>query len=224
MIRTLASIVAALIGPVAFAQDAVPSVAVETPPLGLRYLNEPSARGQPDNDVSKSDAVLQAAAAPRFGTEGSEWWTFGLGVAHNLDDATDYNLRAAYSQFLIDRVEFSLELNAWYFDQDGDNAFGINPAMIVRLHFLQSERWTAYIDPGIGLLLASDNVPDMGTGFDFMPRIGLGITYALTEDQGGPRLQAGIRWHHISNARIQGDIGNPSRDSGMIYCGIMIPF
>lgn len=211
-------------------------LALASPRMGLDYLRQPPAdqaanrRDVPmalqrtEPEAATTDRIGPRAAAAPFGAEGTQWWTFGGGVAHNLDDATDYNLRVAYSTFLIDRVEFSLELNAWYFDQRGDNAYGINPSMVVRMHFLRTDRWTAYVDPGIGLLFASDEVPDQGTGFDFMPRVGLGVTYALTEDPGGPRLQAGVRWHHISNARIQGDIDNPSRDAPMVYFGVMVPY
>ncbi|MBL9032575.1 MAG: acyloxyacyl hydrolase [Phycisphaerae bacterium] len=208
-------------------------MAVALPRMGVEYLRPPPAdEAASGREVPMSLVRGEAEPAPpspeaaraAFGTEGTQWWTFGGGVAHNLNDATDYNLRVAYSMFLVDRVEFSLELNAWYFDQRGDNAFGINPAMVIRMHFVRTERWTAYVDPGIGLLFASDVVPDEGTGFEFMPRVGVGVTYGLTEDPGGPRLQAGIRWHHISNARIEGDIDNPSRDGAMVYVGVMVPY
>jgi hypothetical protein len=33
-----------------------------------------------------------------------------------------------------------------------------------------------------------------------------------------------VGWHHISNGRYTGDVNNPSRDSVMVYAGIMIPF
>jgi hypothetical protein len=50
------------------------------------------------------------------------------------------------------------------------------------------------------------------------------MTYALTEDLGGPRLQLGVRWHHISNGRSNGDSDNPSRDGLMLYTGVVFPF
>jgi hypothetical protein len=170
----------------------------------------------------ESFAGAAPAPVPTFGKANTKWWTVGPGVAYNFNKATDVNLRGAYSYFLVDDVEFSVELNGWYFDQPGDNAIGINPAMVVRWHFVDRDPWTLYLDVGIGLLLASDNVPDGGTSFDFTPRAGGGFTRRL--DDAGTRLQVGLRWHHISNGRIFGDSSNPGRDALMLYAGIQWPF
>jgi len=48
------------------------------------------------------------------------------------------------------------------------------------------------------------------------------VTRRITD--GGVRLQAGVRWAHISNARIKGDDDNPSRDSAMLYVALVFPF
>src|SRR5436309_3218979 len=68
---------------------------------------------------------------------------------------------------------------------------------------------------------AGDQRGGGGTGFDFMPRAGVGFTRRLTDDM---RLEAGLRWHHISNARIHGEARNPSRDAPMFYVGLIFPF
>jgi hypothetical protein len=75
---------------------------------------------------------------------------------------------------------------------------------------------------GIGVMGATGDVPDGGTPFDLMPRAGIGVTKQLTDD--GLRLDVGVRWHHISNARINGDDENPSRDGAMLYAGLIFPF
>ncbi|MBX3376596.1 MAG: acyloxyacyl hydrolase [Phycisphaeraceae bacterium] len=158
---------------------------------------------------------------PAFGTKGTEWWTFGGGIADDLSESTDYNLRVAWSHFVATDVEFSLEANGWYFDQKGTNTFGINPAFVFRWHFYNEGDWTIYGDVGIGFLLTTDDTPDKGTSFNFTPRIGAGVTYRVSEDV---RLQFGLRWHHISNARLEGDSENPARDGVLLYAGVMIPF
>lgn len=163
-----------------------------------------------------------ASRAAVFGDKGSHFWIIGGGIADNLSGSTDYNLRGAWSYFVIRDVEFSLEANLWYFDQPGDNTFGLNPAFLFRWHFYKPGDWTVYADVGIGLLFASDDTPTGGTQFNFMPRLGAGVTYKLDEE--GDRLQVGLRWHHISNARIEGDFNNPARDGVMLYGGVMIPF
>ncbi len=178
---------------------------------------------QPGDSASKPAEVGHAAAVRKpFGAQGTQYGTFGSGIAYNFDKATDLNLRAAWSYFVVPYVEFSTELNAWYFNQPGEDALGINPAFLFRWHFFTQERWSVYSDVGIGLLFTTDDVPDGGTCVNFTPRIGGGFTYELDED--GTRLQVGLRWHHVSNARIEGDANNPARDGLMLYAGVMIPF
>jgi lipid A 3-O-deacylase len=180
----------------------------------------------PDLDMDLNRQPESLAARPThapFGQAHSRWWTVSCGVANNLQDATDFNLCGAYSYFLVKDVEFAAELNGWYFYQSGPEALGINPAMVFRWHFYNDGKWTAYADAGIGLLLATDTVPEGGTAFDFTPRIGGGFTRELDPDT-GTRLQVGARWHHVSNARIHGASNNPSRDGLMLYAGIQFPF
>jgi lipid A 3-O-deacylase len=208
------------------------------PPAGILaclLLLAPAARAQDELRLGGTPTLSFApppAAAPvpstpeppkAFGRKGSQWWTVGAGFAHSFDDVNDLNLpRVAWSVFLADDVEFSIELNGWFFNQPGDNAIGINPSMVFRWHFINSGPWTVYGDVGVGLLAATDNVPEGGTPFDFMPRIGVGFTRQLND--AGLRLQGGVRWHHISNARITGDFHNPGRDAPFIYAGLMWPF
>jgi Lipid A 3-O-deacylase (PagL) len=183
---------------------------------------EDAAPSETGLDLSRAGA-LDTAPPARFGEMGSRWWTIGGGVAYDFHSAWDFNvLRVGFSQFLVDDVEFQVELNAWYFDQSGKDAVGINPAMLFRWHFIDTGKWTVYGDIGIGVLFASSPVPSGGTQFDLMPKIGMGVTYQITDS--GVRLQAGVRWHHVSNARIEGDERNPARDAAMIYGAVVFPF
>lgn len=159
-----------------------------------------------------------------FTRAGSTWLTIGVGVAPDFSDNTDYNAHLAWSKFLVDDVEFMLELGGWYHDQPDDDAFGFNPNLVFRWHFLKSEdlAWTVYADAGIGVLFATDDVPQGGTNFNLMPRVGAGVTRRITDE--GARLILGVRWHHISNARVHGQDENPSRDAPMFYAGVSFPF
>lgn len=223
----------AFLGAPALADDALPAPSME----GVSFkLNAPAVELslQPEPEASAPDHPAQAGAetdpdaAPRkyrYGDAGSTWLTFGGGAAFSFEGSDrDYNAFAAYSIFLADSLEFSVELGGWYFDQEGPDTGGINGSMIFRWHFWMSESrdWTVYGDVGIGLLGAFDEVPDEGTSFNFTPRAGGGFTHALDDE--GDRLMVGIRWHHISNGRINSDASNPSRDSIMFYAGIILPF
>lgn len=165
-----------------------------------------------------------AAPAPArpFGAAETRWWTVGAGIAHDFNGSTDTDLNVAYTYFLAEGVEFGAEVAGWHFNQAGENTLGGSATMLLRWHFLISGPWTVYTDVGIGLLVAEDVVPEGGTSLDLMPRAGVGFTRALGD--GGVRLQMGLRWHHISNARIHGEANNPARDQPMLYAGIMFPF
>ncbi|MBL8963323.1 MAG: acyloxyacyl hydrolase [Phycisphaeraceae bacterium] len=157
-----------------------------------------------------------------YGAEGSQWVTFGYGAADNFENAVDQYVSFTWSTFLAKDVELGLEAGVWYFNQPGDNEAGLSGSLIFRWHFYTAETWTAYLAAGIGVLGATGNVPDTGTSFGLLPRAGVGVTKQLTDD--GLRLDVGIRWHHISNARIHGDDDNPSRDGAMLYAGLIFPF
>ncbi len=185
--------------------------------------NEPPA-GAAAAESTPTAAPKNDAGKGRFGLPGGWWLTLGGGYANNFDHDQDFNLHVAFSTFLAKELEFSIELAAWYFDQEGSDTGGINPSMVFRWHFWHADdfSWTVYGDVGIGLLFAFDDVPAGGTGFNFTPRAGVGYTTRIGDDD--TRLQIGVRYHHISNGRIEGDDRNPSRDSIMVYAGIIFPF
>lgn len=171
-----------------------------------------------------------AGRALGYGFSGSRWWTFGTAYANNFKDASDINIHVAYSEFIADELEFAVEAAGWYFHQDGDDTGGVSGSMVFRWHFWHAPdfKWTVFGDAGIGILGAFDTVPDGGTGFNFLPRLGGGFTYAFNDsidgESRGPRLMVGVRYHHISNGRISGDSRNPARDGIAIYAGLVIPF
>ncbi len=157
---------------------------------------------------------------PAFGMAGETRLTIGTGIAFEIeesDDSTDFNLNIAWSRFLVDDWEFRVELGGWYFDQNPDPTWGVNPNVIIRWHFINTDPWSVYADAGMGLLFAADDVPSGGSSIDFMPRVGVGVTRRINTR--GDRLEFGVRWHHISNARAIGDSNNPDRDGAMLYAG-----
>ncbi len=184
----------------------------------VRFKTEP-----PAPEAKAEEKAKPATAHGAYGSKGSHWLTFGGGAADNFSDAVDTNLHIAWSTFLVENVEFGIEGGGWYFNQPGDNTGGISGTMLFRWHFYNDQNWTVFADVGIGLLGAFDDVPDGGTSFDFMPRAGGGFTKRISEDA-DTRLMAGVRWHHISNARINGDDNNPSRDGAMFYAALVFPF
>lgn len=179
-----------------------------------------------------SNANTTPAAIPerlkQFGDPG--FWTinFGGGYANDFESSSDAVGFVGVSTFIATGLEFTVEAGGWYFHQDGADTGGASGSFAFRYHFFpgdeteHSRDWSLFLEAGIGLLGAFNEVPSGGTNFNFLPRLGGGGTVRL--DDAGTRLLVGVRWHHISNARISGDSDNPSRDGAMIYAAIMLPF
>ncbi|HVZ93857.1 MAG TPA: acyloxyacyl hydrolase [Phycisphaerales bacterium] len=192
------------------------------------------AHDQPDPQTTPSaDLSLPSAAEtpppqsiklpPKFGEEKYWWWGFDTGLVSS-DDATDFDVSINFDYFLREGFEFRCGLRGWYFNQDGDDAGGINPHLGFRWHFIldqDSQAYSVYADFGIGLLATTDDVPAPGTSFNFTPRLGVGATFALGDS--GARFDIGVGWHHISNASSFGTDDNPARDGIALYLGVMLP-
>lgn len=158
-----------------------------------------------------------------FGAKGSWWWSVGGGVGLGADDADgDYTAHFGLHTFLVDDFELAMEFGPWYFDQDVDDAIAGAFNLMFRWHFINRDRYSVFAEAGAGLMVASDEVPDGGSEFNFMPRVGAGMTWRFSD--GPARLILGARWQHISNGRVYGDDRNPGRDTAMIFTGVVIPF
>lgn len=200
----------------AFSMAAAISLASEPPPATAATTSDTTSAARVD---------LSLASPAPFASAGSHWGSFGLGITPSFaGDSVGFNGTFSYSYFLIDGVEMAGELGAWYYAQDGDDAFGVNPNAVLRWHFWRSDdlKTTVYADTGIGFMVSNDKIPSDGTSFNFTPRMGVGFTRQLTDS--GWRLQGGVRWNHVSNARITGDSNNPSRDGPLLYVNFIFPF
>lgn len=168
------------------------------------------------------DGLTLDLPAQRFGEAGSWYWSVS-GMGTISDDSTDARLAYTVHAFIADGFEFNLSLAGWGFFQDGQDAAGINPGLGFRWHFIndQEKGYSVYAQTGIGLLWATDEVPDGGTRFNFTPHAGVGATFGIGD--GGTRLDLGLGWHHISNASTSGSDDNPARDSLAVWVGVMFP-
>ncbi len=174
------------------------------------------------NPEQEAPPVLDMPAARPFGAQGTRWAVFGAGVAIDGDDSTDLGGFAQMTWFIVDDVELGGEAGVWHFQQRGEDAAGGSLSALIRWHFVNEGRLSLFVDGGIGMLGATDDVPEGGTELNFMPRAGVGATWRPWD--GEMRLLLGLRWHHISNARSSGAEDNPSRDGAMLYVGLGVPF
>ncbi len=175
------------------------------------------------NDSEAPEDVAPEISSKRFGEPGTWWWSAGGGLAAAGRDADlYYNAFYSLDSFLAEDFQFSLEFSGWFFDQDDDNALGGAVNMMFRYHFISEEDYTIFASVGIGLMAATESVPDEGSEFNFSPRAGLGFTYEFSD--GPQRLVGGVRWQHFSNANQTGSDRNPGTDTVMLYLGVTFPF
>jgi len=175
-------------------------------------------------DLTLRKDLAQTAPTPRFGKKGSWWISAGGGAGFGADNSNvDYNAFVGFSTFLVDNVEFDIEFDGWYFDQNGQDDSGAgNFNLLFRWHFISHDTWSVFVSGGAGALLATDEIPDGGSEFNFTPRAGMGATFQLGDTPN--RLLIGARWQHISNARAFGQGRNPGRDAAVVYVGLIFPF
>ena len=190
----------------------------------LFLLRSPQAAVADSGEKSQSDTPdtteLEQDKAPVFGTKGQKRWYLQGAAATTLDDNESDPRRfglvgAGLSQFFINGHSVNLELNSIYFNQPGDDALGLNLALIMRWHFVRQQNWSLYIDGGAGILGTTNDVPIDAASFNFTPQVGGGATIGLQDQK---RLMLGLRWHHISHADLFDN--NPGRDSIMGYVGL----
>lgn len=158
-------------------------------------------------------------AAPKFAQAGKQRWYVQGGLGADLDDDLFGLVGAGVSHFFYDGHSINLELNGLAVDQQGDDAVGLNLALLVRSHWIRRENWSIYIDGGAGLLTTTNDVPNAGSSFNFTPQIGGGATFAVNDTQ---RIMTGLRWYHISNAGTFES--NPGLDTLYGYVGYNFPF
>jgi hypothetical protein len=123
--------------------------------------------------------------------------------------------------YVMDNVSLGIELDGYQVFQD-ESTYAGGIAFIGRHHLFTYDKWTIFADVGFGVFEASDAVPAGGTHFNFTFRTGLGATYRIAD---GVDLMGGVRYFHLSNARIDGGRGrNPSINGFEPYIGIMWTF
>jgi opacity protein-like surface antigen len=118
----------------------------------------------------------------------------------------------------LPQLSLNVEVAAYGVFQDGENAGAGEARLMLRHHFFVKERWTAFADVGFGAFEASERVPEGGTRFNFVFRSGLGVSYELRD---GMYLMGGARYWHLSNAKMEGDLRNPSINGVEGYVGLM---
>lgn len=128
--------------------------------------------------------------------------------------------------FVFDNLSLSLEACGYRALQSGQHGIGRDAWMygvsgVMRHHLIRFERMTFFADVSFGPVEATERVPARGTYFNFVTRTGIGSTYHLKDNL---YLISGVRYFHISNAKIEGRLRNPSINGLEGFAGVMWTF
>lgn len=202
----------------------LPSLPTPSPSLPLYgdYLpSTPVAQTTPETETPAETPAEAESMGDRYGDRGNHRWYLQGGVGTNLDgsDPGSFGLvGAGLSHYFAAGQSFNVELNGLGFVQEGQDAVGLNLAVLHRWDVVRRQNWSLYIDGGVGIIGSTSDVPSEGSSFNFTPQAGGGATIQL---EGNQRLMVGLRWHHISNGDTFED--NPGQDAIYGYLGINFP-
>ena len=120
-----------------------------------------------------------------------------------------------------ENVSLNLEASGFNVDQSGPDATLSDLGILLRQHLFVRGKFSFFVDVGAGLTYATHPTPPGGTYFNFTEETGLGATWQLAGDL---YLIGGVRYFHLSNARIEGPERNPSINATQGYLGLMWSF
>lgn len=123
-----------------------------------------------------------------------------------------------FGYFVLQNLSLGLEADGYREHVSGEDAWGYGISGVLRHHLLRYEKSTLFADVTFGPIESTSPLPVGGTNFNFIFRAGLGVTYQLDEHL---HLLSGIRYFHVSNARLEGAERNPSINGAEGYVGLM---
>ena len=179
--------------------------------------------------LSLSLAATVAHAAPAVGEWGSAFpkGTKALQVnaeyVHPIRFAEDefYGGSVSGHYYFGDEVSLGVELQGYAVDQVRDDTVLGGAALVLRWHFLADDDFTLFADGVGGVSLAEAEVPEGGTHFNYVPKLGGGATFKLRDNV---HLVGGVRFFHLSNGNLHGRDENPSQDGVQYFVGVAWTF
>lgn len=235
MKQTLAVVCALAAASPALALDASLTLPAKGETYAQPDASQPSNNGAPQaaadaerQPAPGSPADIPAPARPGFGDPG--WWgiTLGGGGAWDGNNISQMNLvSVGLSAFIARNLQLVGEVGGWAVLQEpGDDTGGGSLMIRARWHVWHTADygWTVFLDGGLGFLYTGADVPRDGSNFNFTPELGGGFTMAMGQSARSARMEIGLRWRHLSNARLQGDDQNSGVDAVMIFSGMTFSF
>ena len=165
------------------------------------------------------------ASSPVHQPFDKDTWTLDLTGSYitHIRWSEDYFTTASvrFNYYLIKNLSFTIGASGYLIDQPDNDATAASFDIGGRLHLLRIDRFTLYFDGGGSRTWSSTAVPEFGTTYNYIGRVGGGATWRLRDNI---HLMAGARYFHQSNGDVHGRINNPSYDGIETYAGLMFTF
>ncbi len=163
-----------------------------------------------------SDAPLEPFA------KGSRYWSLTFGTSRDPDIGRIYVSQFSVDHYFEEALAFRAGFTIGYTDAERTSG-GVQggPEFGLRWHLLRINRFSMYIDGSVAAVFHQNPLTPNSLHFNFDLQAGLGATLQVED---ATHLKAGLRWHHLSNARIRGTSRNLGYDAPIFYVGLMRSF
>jgi hypothetical protein len=167
--------------------------------------------------VSTSFTVAAPPTTQPVVAKGTRTASVATGYEIGLGSTIIPSVQLGANYFFVDNFSIGIEGAVLGVGQPGDDAVALGVSGVLRHFLAEWDRTRLFMDLSFGPYEASDRVPEGGTRFNFITRVGPGVTYQLDETT---HLMAGVRYWHLSNARIEGVDHNPSLNACEVSIGL----
>jgi hypothetical protein len=130
-----------------------------------------------------------------------------------------YSGTVGLGYYFIPHNSLSLEFIGMHGAEPDQNVTVLGGGLMLRTHLIEEQHWSLLIDFGPDLYESNHRIPPTGTDFNFSFQTGVGGTVHLWDNT---NLLTGVRYLHISNARLDGPLRNPSLNAIEGYMGLLI--
>ncbi|HET6246736.1 MAG TPA: acyloxyacyl hydrolase [Tepidisphaeraceae bacterium] len=182
--------------------------------------------------ISLSFAVLSMAAIARADDSPAPSTDFPKGT-FSLTTEADYGHSFDLSPtrfesglvgvgyYVWDNFSLNAEAAGFSVQQPGPDSIITEFDLKLRHHLYNSGNFSFFVDAGGGVSYATDRTPFGGTYYNYTIQTGPGVSWKLRQNL---FLMGGVRYWHLSNARLEGPTHNPSVNALEGYVGLMFTF
>jgi len=171
--------------------------------------------------IVASASVARADDSPSFFPKGTKSLTAYGSYLKSFDgqEAKMGDSTFGVGYYIFDNFSLNLEAAGYYDNQPVRNTVITAGDLMIRHHLFHSGRFSFFGEGVVGITYADHRAPASGTYYNYMVEPGLGATFQLHDNL---NLMGGVRYFHLSNARLEGPDRNPSINATQVYIGLLL--